>query len=318
MPVLAVLSVTQGSRDIPLADVIAAFGDLGGSNPIEQTVTVGMRVPRTLLGLLAGAALGLAGTILQGLTRNALADPGIMGVNAGAAAAVVASLTLLGVSALPLLVIAGFVGAVLATAVVYAVGSLGGDGPTPVKMALAGAAITAGLTAVSTGLLLLDIDAQQQFRFWQVGSLAGRYTPIVTGIAPFLLVGSVLALGCGRWLNALALGEDAARGLGVSLARTRIALLLVVGVLCGATTAACGPIVFIGLVVPHLARFICGADYRWVLPYSLALGALLLLGADILGRIVGGDGELQVGVVLGFLGAPFFIALVRYAKLAEL
>ena len=140
----------------------------------------------------------------------------------------------------------------------------------------------------------------------------------MTGVAPFLLVGIVLALLCGRWLNALALGDDAARGLGVSLTRTRILSFLVVGLLCGAATAACGPIVFVGLVVPHVARFLCGPDYRWVLPYSMVLGALLLLGADILGRVLGGTGELQVGVVLGIIGAPFFVLLVRYARLADL
>jgi iron complex transport system permease protein len=239
-------------------------------------------------------------------------------VNAGAAFAVVGSITLLGISSLGFHVVAAFAGALAATALVYSVGSLGRDGATPVKMALAGAAITAGLTAVTTGLLLTDLDAQQQYRFWQVGSLAGRYAPIVTGVAPFLLVGVVLALLCGRWLNALALGDDAARGLGVSLTRTRILSFLVVGLLCGAATAACGPIVFVGLVVPHVARFLCGPDYRWVLPYSMVLGALLLLGADILGRVMGGTGELQVGVVLGIIGAPFFVLLVRYARLADL
>ncbi|MDQ6525342.1 iron ABC transporter permease [Nocardioides sp. LHD-245] len=318
VPVLAFLSVTQGSRDIALRDVLDAFGHFTQSSSVDDTVTVRLRVPRTILGLLVGAALGLAGTLLQGLTRNALADPGIMGVNAGAAFAVVGSITLLGVSGLAFHVAAAFVGALAATALVYTVGSLGRDGATPVKMALAGAAITAGLTAVTTGLLLTDLAAQQQYRFWQVGSLAGRYAPIVTGVAPFLLVGLVLALLCGRWLNALALGDDAARGLGVSLTRTRVATFLVVGLLCGAATAACGPIVFVGLVVPHVARFLCGPDYRWLLPYALVLGALLLLGADILGRVLGGTGELQVGVVLGILGAPFFVLLVRYARLAEL
>ena len=322
VPVLAFLSVTLGSRDIALSQVLDAFWPESvrstSSSSIEDTVTVRLRVPRTVLGLLAGAALGLAGTLLQGLTRNAIADPGIMGVNAGAAFAVVGSITLLGIGSLGFHVVAAFAGALAATVLVYSVGSLGRDGATPVKMALAGAAITAGLTAVTTGLLLTDLDAQQQYRFWQVGSLAGRYAPIVTGVAPFLLVGVVLALLCGRWLNALALGDDAARGLGVSLTRTRILSFLVVGLLCGAATAACGPIVFVGLVVPHVARFLCGPDYRWVLPYSMVLGALLLLGADILGRVMGGTGELQVGVVLGIIGAPFFVLLVRYARLADL
>ena len=321
LPVLVFVSITQGSRDIALADVLDAFRHFTQTaGSVEDTVTVRLRVPRTLLGLLAGAALGLAGTLLQGLTRNALADPGIMGVNSGAAFAVVGSITLLGVGSLAFHVAAAFVGALAATVIVYAVGSLGRDGATPVKMALAGAAITAGLTAVTTGLLLTDLAAQQQYRFWQVGSLGGRYAPIVTGVAPFLIVGLVLALLCGRWLNALALGDDAARGLGISLTRTRVSLFIVVGLLCGAATAACGPLVFVGLVVPHVARFICGPDYRWILPYAMVLGALVLLGADVIGRVLGGsgEGELQVGIVLGILGAPFFVLLVRYAKLAAL
>ncbi len=314
---VALASLALGARDITIRDVIDAFLHFDEA-ATDDTVAVQVRVPRTILGLLVGAALGLAGAILQGLTRNPLADPGIMGINAGAAAGVVVAITLFGLSGIGLLIWFGFIGALAATALVYTVGSLGRDGATPVKMALAGAAITAGVTAVTTGLLLSDIDAINQLRFWQVGSLAGRYTPILEGIAPFLAVGVILALLCGRPLNALALGDDTARGLGISLTQTRLALLAVVAVLCGAAAAACGPIVFVGLVVPHVARFLCGPDYRWILPYSLVLGPLLLLGADIIGRLLDGSGELQVGIVLGVIGAPFFVLLVRYGTLAEL
>ena len=314
--VLTLCSVVLGARDIGVGDVLGAFVHFDAST--EDTVAVRMRMPRTLLGLLVGGALGLAGAILQGLTRNPLADPGIMGINAGAAAGIVGAITLLGLHGVGVLLWFGFAGAVVATAVVYAIGSLGRDGATPVKMALAGAAVTAGLTAITTGLLLTDRDAIDQMRFWQVGSLAGRYAPVLESIAPFLIVGVVAALLCGRWLNALALGDDAARGLGVSLGRTRVVLFCVVAVLCGAAVAACGPIVFVGLVVPHVARFVCGPDYRWILPYSLLLGPAMLLGADVLGRLLDGSGELQVGVVLGVIGAPFFVLLVRYSKLAEL
>lgn len=313
----AFLSVTQGSRSIGLTEVIDALRHFTAATT-DDTVTIRLRVPRTILGVLVGAALGVSGALLQGLTRNALADPSIMGIEAGAALAVVTGITVLGVGGIQGHVVLAFFGALAATALVYAVGSLGREGATPVKMALAGAAITAGLSAITIGLLLTDLQAQQEYRFWQVGSLAGRYAPIVTGVAPVLIVGLVVGVLCGRPLNALALGDDAARGLGVSLTRTRIGLFAVVAVLCGAATAACGPIVFVGLVVPHVARAICGPDYRWILPYSLLLGPLLLLGADILGRVLGGDGELQVGIVLGMLGAPFFILLVRYSRLAEL
>jgi iron complex transport system permease protein len=311
------LSVTQGSRDISHGEVLRAFGDLG-STTTNDTVTLDVRVPRTIIGLLAGAALGLSGAVLQGVTRNPLADPGIMGVNAGAAAAVVLAITFFGVAGVSTYIWFAFAGAAAATVLVYAVGSLGRDGATPVKLALAGAAVTAGLTSFTSAMIMTDDVTLNELRFWQVGSLAGRYAPIVTGVAPFVAVGCVAALVCGRWLNALALGEDTARSLGVRVGRTRLALFVVVAVLCGAATAACGPIAFVGLAVPHLARLACGPDYRWILPYSMLISPIVLLLADVLGRVLAGDGELQVGVVLGVLGAPFFIGLVRYGRLAEL
>lgn len=317
LAVATFFSVTQGSRDISLGEVVQAFADFG-SGSVDDTVTIEMRVPRTIIGLLAGAALGLSGAVLQGVTRNPLADPGIMGVNAGAAAAVVAAITFFGATGVSTYIWFAFAGAGLATVLVYAVGSLGRDGATPVKLALAGAAVTAGLMSYTSAMIMTDDVVLNQLRFWQVGSLAGRYAPVVTGVAPFVLVGAVLALVCGRWLNALALGEDTARSLGLNVGRTRLALFVVVAVLCGAATAACGPIVFVGLAVPHLARLVCGPDYRWILPYSLLLGPIVLLGCDVLGRVLAGDGELQVGVMLGVLGAPFFVGLVRYGKLSEL
>jgi iron complex transport system permease protein len=311
------LSVTQGSRDISLGEVVRAFDHVSAATT-NETVTLEMRVPRTIVGLLAGAALGLSGAVLQGVTRNPLADPGIMGVNAGAAAAVVAAITFLGVDGVSTYIWFAFAGAAGATVLVYAIGSLGRGGATPVKLALAGAAVTAGLTSFISGMVMTNDVTLNELRFWQVGSLAGRYGQVVTGVAPFILVGCAAALLCGRWLNGLALGEDTARSLGIRVGRTRVAMFAVVAVLCGAATAACGPVVFVGLAVPHLARLICGPDYRWVLPYSMLISPILLLLADILGRVLAGDGELQVGVVLGVLGAPFFIALVRYGRLAEL
>jgi len=313
----AFLSVALGSRSISLTDVLHALGDMDAAST-DGTVTLEMRVPRTLLGILVGAALGGSGAVLQGVTRNPLADPGIMGINAGAAAFVVLAITVLGLRGISTYVWFAFLGAVAATVLVYAVGSLGRDGATPVKLALAGAAVTAGLTSVTTGIVMTNVDALDELRFWQVGSLAGRYAPTLTGIAPFLLPVIVVALACGRPLNGLALGDDTARTLGMNVARTRILLFAVVAVLCGAATAACGPIVFVGLVVPHVARLLCGPDYRWILPYSVLLSPIVLLLADVAGRVLGSPGELQVGVVLGVLGAPCFVALVRYGRMAEL
>ncbi|MBG6065088.1 FecCD family ABC transporter permease [Micromonospora ureilytica] len=311
------LSVTLGSRSIGLSEVLHALFSLDSDGPISSTVTLEMRVPRTLLGILVGAALGVAGAILQGVTRNPLADAGILGINSGAAAFVVIAITVLGVRGVGVYVWFAFAGAIAALALVYAVASLGREGATPVKLALAGAAVTAGLASVTSGIVMTNVDALNELRFWQVGSLAGRYTPILTGVAPFLLIGLVASLGFGRAINGLALGEDVARGLGQNVTRTRAAAFAVVAILAGAATAACGPIVFVGLVVPHLARFICGPDYRWILPYSMLLAPIVLLLADVLGRMAAAPDEVQVGVVLGLIGAPAFIAIVRYGRLSE-
>lgn len=314
---VAFLSVTMGSRDIGLAEVLRALGGLGADGTINETVTLELRVPRTLLGILAGAALGVAGAILQGVTRNPLADAGIMGINPGAAAFVVFAITVLGVRGIGVYVWFAFAGAIAAIALVYTVASLGREGATPIKLALSGAAVTAGLASVTTGIVMTNIDALNELRFWQVGSLAGRYTPILAGVAPFLLLGLAASLAFGRSLNGLALGEDMARGLGQRVRLVRAAAFGVVAVLAGAATAACGPIVFVGLVVPHVARFICGPDYRWILPYSMLLSPLLLVLADVLGRVLAAPGELQVGVVLAVLGAPMFVFIVRYARMSE-
>ncbi|WP_327589846.1 iron ABC transporter permease [Nonomuraea sp. NBC_00507] len=317
LALVAFLSVTLGSRSIGLPEVLRALGSLDTDGSINSTVTLELRVPRTLIGILVGAALGVAGAILQGVTRNPLADAGIMGINSGATVFVVLAITVFGVRGAGVYVWFAFAGAIGALVLVYAIASLGREGATPIKLALSGVAVTAGLASVTTGILMTNVDALNELRFWQVGSLAGRYAPILTGVAPFLILGLVASLGFGRALNGLALGEDMARGLGQRVTRTRAAAFAVVAVLAGAATAACGPIVFVGLVVPHVARFICGPDYRWILPYSMLLAPIVLLLADVLGRVVAVPDELQVGVVLGVLGAPAFVGIVRYGRLSE-
>lgn len=317
LAVATILSVTLGSRDITLSVVWAALTDFDPAST-SATVVREMRLPRTVIGLLAGAALGAGGAILQGATRNPLADPGIMGVNAGAAAFIVTTILVLGPMPLGVSVVMAFLGAGLATGVVYVVASFGREGATPVKLALAGAAVSAGLYSVTSGVVLVNVTAFNELRFWQVGSLAGRYWPVLAQAGPFMIVGVIAALSCGRALNGLSLGDDMAVALGQHVKLTRIMLFVLVAVLCGAATAACGPIVFVGLVIPHIARAICGPDYRWILPFTVVLGPIVLLIADILGRVVAPPGEVQVGVLLGVLGAPAFIALVRRRNLAEL
>ncbi|MBO9522762.1 MAG: iron ABC transporter permease [Nocardioidaceae bacterium] len=311
------LSIVLGARDVSWHTLWSAFTAYD-DHDTAQRVLREMRIPRTLLGLVVGAALGVAGSLLQGLTRNPLADPGIMGINAGAALAVVSGVMLLGVGSGPASVWLAFLGAAAATAAVYGIASLGRDGATPVKLALAGAALTAGMSAVTTGIVMTHIEALNALRFWQVGSLAGRYLPVFWQVVWFIAGALVVSLVAGRLLNGLALGEDVARGLGMRVGLVRAVLFATVALLCGAATAACGPIVFVGLVVPHVARMLCGPDYRWIVPYSMVIAPVLLLAADVIGRLALGRGELQVGVVLGVLGAPVFVGLVRYRGVAEL
>ncbi|EFQ84475.1 iron chelate uptake ABC transporter, FeCT family, permease protein [Aeromicrobium marinum DSM 15272] len=317
LAVVCFLSISLGSRGMTLGVVLDAFTGFDPDDPAHVVVR-DLRVPRTILGLTVGAALGLSGTILQGLTRNPLADPGIMGINAGAAAFIVVGVSLLDLQGLAATVWFGFAGAAAATVLVYSVASFGREGATPVKLALAGAAVTAGMFSITSAVIMTDLAALNELRFWQVGSLAGRYQPVVEQTVPFMVLGIVLALGTGRVLNGLALGEDVAAALGQRVRLSRITLFAVVAVLCGAAVAACGPIVFVGLIVPHVARLLCGPDYRWILAYALLISPIVLLVADIVGRVVVSPGELQVGVVLGVLGAPAFIALVRAKNVVQL
>jgi iron complex transport system permease protein len=313
---VAACSVAYGSKPIAFGAVVDAFFAFDGSN--DHLIVRSLRVPRTTIGLGVGAALGLAGALMQGITRNPLADPGILGVEAGAALAVVLGIHVVGIGSLTGYVWFAFAGAAVASVVVYALGSLGGGGATPVKLALAGVALSALLGSATSAVLLLDVATLDQFRFWAVGSLAGRDGSVATQVAPFLVAGGLLALPAGRALNILALGDDVARSLGQRVAAVRAISALAVVVLTGAATAAAGPIGFVGLTIPHVARAICGPDYRWILPWSMVLGPTLLLGADVVGRVVARPGELQVGVITALVGAPFFIALVRRRRLAQL
>lgn len=314
---ILVLSLGVGARPIPAQTVWAALFDFD-ANSTDHRIIWDLRMPRTVVGLLVGASLGLAGGVLQGATRNPLADPSILGINAGAALLVVLGVSLFGLSQLGQYVWLAFIGAALAMLIVYSVAALGREGATPIKLALAGAATTAILLAVTNAILLTSPRTLDEVRFWQVGSLAGRDMSIALQVAPFMLVGGVLALAVARLLDGLAMGEDVARALGQRVGLSRALAALAAVILAGASTAASGPIAFVGLTVPHVARAITGPGYRWILPYSMLLAPILLLGADILGRVIAPPGEVQVGIVTAFLGAPFFIALVRRRKLAAL
>jgi iron complex transport system permease protein len=316
--VLAVVaSLVVGSRSIPIGTVFEALlrPDLSLT---DHTVVLDLRVPRTVIGLLAGLALGMAGALMQGITRNPLADPGLLGVNAGASLFVVAGIAWFGVTSALGYVWFAFAGAFVAAVIVYVVGSLGREGATPVKLALAGTALTASLTSLITIVLLSDPGAFDRYRFWAAGSLVARDLTSALQLAPFIVVGALLCLLAGRMLNALALGDDLARGLGQNLIVARVVCAVAVVLLCGSATAMAGPIVFVGLAVPHIARRFTGPDYRWILVYSAVLGPALLLAADVLGRVIAQPGEIEAGLVVAFLGAPMLIALVRRVKLAGL
>lgn len=313
----ALLSIGVGAKPVGIGHVLDALFQYDRS--LENHLIVReLRVPRTVLALAVGAALGLAGAVMQGVTRNPLADPGLLGINAGAALAVVTGIAVLGLSGPGEYVWFAFGGAAAAGFVVYVLGAIGRGGATPVKLAIAGAALSALLGSFTSALLLMDQATLDQYRFWAVGSVAGRDLAVARAVAPFLLLGASVAIGASRALNGLALGEDVARALGQRVGFVRAAAAASVVLLCGASTAAVGPVWFVGLTVPHVARAITGPDHRWLLPYSMAVGAVLLTVADVIGRVVVRPGELEVGIVTAFLGAPVFIAFVRRRRIAEL
>ncbi|MFF1921258.1 FecCD family ABC transporter permease [Streptomyces sp. NPDC058221] len=303
------LSLAVGARTIAPSAVLDALLHGGHSDAAE--VIRNMRVPRTLIGLMVGASLALAGTVLQGITRNPIADPGILGISQGASVGVVLAIAYAGIHTLTGYVWFAFAGAAIASVAVYAIASSGRGGATPVKLALGGAAINALLVSVTMAVLTTKASALDEFRFWQVGSIAGRESQVAQQIWPFLLVGTVLVLSVARGLDALALGEDMAKGLGQKIATVRIVGGIGATVLTGVGVAAAGPIAFIGLAVPHIARAIVGSDHRWVLPMAALIGPVMLLVSDVVGRIVFPPSEIPAGVMTALIGVPFLVTLVR-------
>jgi iron complex transport system permease protein len=308
--VAVVLSVLVGSTAVPWGSLL----DTGAADHLVAAA----RLARTCVALAAGAALGLAGGCLQGLTRNPLADPGILGLNAGASLAMVVAISFLGVSDLAAYLWFAFAGAALAALLVHGVASVGRDGATPVKLVVTGAAVTAALTSCISGVLLTDQDTMESFRHWQVGTVGGRGYDVLLLVLPFLVVGGLLAVAASRALDSLALGDDLASGLGRHPARDRALAGVAVVLLAGGACALAGPIAFVGLVVPHVARIVTGPAHRRVLPLSAAYGAALVVLADTAGRVVLPPTEVQVGIMTAVVGVPVFVALVRRSRLGAL
>lgn len=304
----AALSLALGSRSIPLATVLDAL--TGAAHGGDADVVTGLRVPRTLIGLAVGAALGVAGAVAQGVTRNPLASPVTLGINAGASLAVVAAIYALDLSRPSQYVWFAFAGAAVAAVAAYAMSRRGGD-LDPVRLALGGTVLTVVLTSWTSALMLASHRTLDEARFWLAGSIAGRHLDTLTPVLPFLAIGLVAAFAISPALNALALGDETAQALGVPVARIRVVGGLAVVLLAGSAVAVSGPVAFIGLAAPHLVRTVLGNDHRWLLPGCLITGPLLLLAADVLGRLVVQPSEIEVGIVTAFLGAPLLAVLAR-------
>ncbi|WP_033240141.1 FecCD family ABC transporter permease [Streptomyces albidoflavus] len=310
-----VASLAYGSRDVPWADVQAA---IGGADGTLGEAAAAKRIPRTLLAVVIGAALALSGAVMQGVTRNPLADPGILGVNMGASLAVVTGVAFFGLTSPTSYIWVAIVGAAASALFVYTVGTLGRGGATPLKLALAGAATSAAFASLVSAVVLPRNDIAGSFRLWQIGGVGGASYERIGQVLPFLVAGFLLCLLSARALNSLALGDELAAGLGERVALVRAVAALGAVLLCGAATAVAGPIAFVGLVVPHTCRLLVGVDHRWLLPLSMLLGAVLLTAADVVGRVVARPSEIDVGIVTALIGAPFFLYIVRRQKVRAL
>lgn len=304
-------SIAFGAADIAPADVwqaLIAFNPASTEHLIIRT----LRVPRAAVAALVGASLAVAGALMQGLTRNPLADPGILGIETGAALGVVAAVFFLKIGSLYLYALFAFAGAALTAVAVYTLGSLGRGGPTPLKITIAGAALTALLSSLTTGMLIFNQRTLEEVRFWLAGSVAGRDLNLLFQAAPYLLTGLLLALALGRQITTISLGDDVAKGLGQSTGWVKGLTAIATVLLAGGAVAVAGPIGFVGLVIPHAVRFLVGQDYRWILPYAALVGATFLVLADIAARLALRPTELPVGVMTALIGGPFFVYLVRW------
>ncbi len=307
---LLVASITLGAAKIPLSTIYDAFTAFDGST--DHLIIYTVRLPRSLIAVLVGAALAVAGALMQGLTRNPLADPEILGINGGAALAVVIAIFLFGTSSPSVYAGCAFFGATASAISVYFLGSLGRGGLTPLNLTLVGAALTALFYSLMTGILILSQRTLDEIRFWLAGSLAGSDFTLLSQVLPYIIIGLAIAFALGKQITTITLGEDVARSLGQQTVWVKVLAAVSIVLLAGSAVAIAGPIGFVGLIIPHIVRFLIGVDYRWILPYCAVFGAILLLISDIGARLLIRPQELPVGVMTAIVGAPFFIYLARW------
>ena len=309
-------SFVFGARYVSIESVIEILG-----NPEMDTfeaLVVKERIPRTIFALIAGASLAVSGTLMQSVTRNPIADPSILGINTGASLAVVMGIAFLGINTYKQYIVLALIGAVLTSALVYFVASLGAGGMSPIKLALSGVIISALLSSMVSIIMLPRSEVVRDFRFWQIGGVGGAGWEEITAALPVIIIGFILSIAIAPSLNALALGEDVATGLGVNVGLTRLVSSTAAIMLCATVTALAGPIGFIGLMAPHMIRMLFGNNIRFLIPVSALTGAILLTFSDVVGRLVAYPGELDVGVVTAFIGAPIFILIAMKAKVRSL
>ncbi|MHB8131875.1 MAG: FecCD family ABC transporter permease [Mobilitalea sp.] len=311
--VLCVLaSLAFGARYIEFPEVMNAL--FHSDNTSFSAMVVRERVPRTVFSIIAGASLGVSGALMQAITRNPIADPSILGVNTGASLFVVSGIAFFNINSANQYIWFALAGAAVTAVFVYGIGSIGHGGATPIKLALAGAATSAALSSLVSAVILPRTEVMNAFRFWQVGSVSGATWDGIASVSPFLFTGIVIGILATPALNALALGDDVATGLGVRTGIIRIISAFAGVLLCGATTALAGPIGFVGLMIPHMMRLICGPNMRYIVPMSAIGGAILLTISDTVGRLIGNPGELEAGIVTAFFGAPILIIIAMRAK----
>lgn len=311
--VAIICSVIYGVTDIPLSfiwDSFIHYDPLSQQHLIIQTV----RVPRALIAVAAGASLAVAGALMQVITRNPIASPSLFGVNSGAAFMVVIASGWLGISGMQSLTLFALLGAAISGSIVFYLGSIGKDGMTPIKITLAGSSIAAFFHSMTQGYMLTNGKMFDQILVWLVGSVAGRDMNALINVLPYLLVGFVIALSLSRHLNVLLMGDDVAQTLGQRTVVIKTLASISVILLAGGSVAMAGPIAFVGIIIPHIVRFLVGNDYRWLIPYSALLGGILLVGADIGSRYIAMPKEIPVGVMTAILGVPFFVYIARKGK----